>query len=64
MTAVYESIGAIVWLLVASSVAFGGSAYAIAKRGTRTWSTGVALAAVIACMGVYVLMAWLSVTYG
>lgn len=64
MTAVYESIGAVVWFLVAFGVGFVGAAYAIIKRGKGEWSTGVALAAVVACMGVYVLMALLSVTYG
>lgn len=64
MTAVYESIGAVVWFLVAFGVAFGGAACAIHKRGAGAWSTGVSLAVAVACMGVYVLMAWLSVHYG
>lgn len=64
MTAVYESIGAVVWFLIAYSVGCGGAAYAINKRILREWSTLVSLAVTVACLGVYAGMAFLSINYG
>ncbi|MCD2099581.1 DUF4407 domain-containing protein [Rhodococcus qingshengii] len=60
MTTVYESIGAIVWFLIAFA-AFAGGGYALQMGRYRRWPLWRSLLLGIPGIAVYIGMGWMSI---